>query len=234
MEAQCARHSRELTSQLRFHQLEHPSPIARELDRAEIMTHPKISETVARLLQKEGSPFTDRYHEGLELQIQPFDEADRQERDWYQSAWPIRIPKNAKGTPEDNDVPMPYHPWAIQRIGWTGWNWRDLKSEFVIFDIDSLFNHKAGLSDKELEAAKQAACNLPYLTVRRSKSGLGLHCYCDFENPPNAANHTEHARLAQQVLQKMSADSNFDFASSVDVAGGNAWFFNREILGTRP
>ena len=71
---------------------------------------------------------------------------------------------------------MPYPPGAIKLLGWTGWNWRDLRSEFFVIDLDSCVNHKAGLDAERLEAARTAACSLSYVTLRRSKSGKGCRC----------------------------------------------------------
>ena len=199
--------------------------------------NPPITECVKRLLHREESPFAARFHAGLEIQIQPFaDETLARagypnlwpDRDGNQYAQPIRIPRNADTSPVDNDWPMPFPSGAIKLIGWTGWNWRDLRSEFFEIDLDSCVGHKAGLAADELEAARKAACSLPYVTVRRSKSGNGFHAYITFANPPACANHSEHTRLAKAVLQKMSAEAGFDFSEAADVVGGNAWFFERK------
>src|SRR5262249_11537201 len=148
----------------------------------------KISEVVRRLLEREHSPFADRFHGGLEIQLEPFDEEVLYEAGWYQGAWPIRIPKNAKSEPIDNDTYFRYPPNAIHRIGWSGWHWRDRASEFVVYDLDSIANHEAGLNDAQLEAAKNAVLKLPYATLRRSKSGLGFHVYVDLPTRPATAN----------------------------------------------
>jgi hypothetical protein len=193
------------------------------------MANTPITSVVKRLLEREGSPFADRFHAGLEIQIQPFSEAILGRAGL--GGWPIRIPKNAGTSPIDNDSPWPYYfaPDGVWLIGWTGWNWRGLRSEFFVIDLDSCLGHKAGLAADELEAARQAACSLPYVTVRRSKSGNGYHAYVTFANPPHTANHDQHTRLAKAVLQKMSAEAGFDFSEAADVVGGNAWFFERTI-----
>ncbi len=205
-------------------------------DAAPIM-QTNITARVKNLLETEGSPFAERFHAGLEVQIQPFGAAALEAAGYpitwpageqYRYAWPIRIPKNANATPVDNDRPMRYAVDAIKLIGWTGWNWRDLQSEFFIVDVDAASGHAAGLPDEKLEATRAALCSIPYVALRQSKGGNGYHAYVEFANAPHTANHGQHAALARAVLKKMSAEAGFDFSAAADVVGGNAWFFERK------
>ena len=102
-------------------------------------------------------------------------------------------------------------------IGMTGWDWEERKSRWVAFDVDSIVGHAAGvgISDEDLERVKKAAESLPYVEVRRSTGGKGLHLYVYLDGIPTA-NHTEHAALARCVLGMMSEQCGFDFASHVD------------------
>lgn len=145
--------------------------------------------------------------------------------------WNIRIPKKADSEPEWDDYEL---RWPIElhaeAIGSTGWDWQNRRSLYVAFDFDSIVGHAAGVgvSDDALERVKQAALNLPYVTVRRSTRGGGIHLYVFFAVPPQTANHTEHAALARAVLGTMSADAGFDFASQIDACGGNMWIHHRD------
>jgi hypothetical protein len=150
--------------------------------------------------------------------------------EWFQ----IRIPHGANSEPEWRDYelrwPLDLH---VEGIGLTGWNWKDRCSEFVGFDVDSITGHAAGvgISDAELTAVKNTVQTLPYVEVRRSTSGRGLHLYVHLDNVPTA-NHTEHAALARCILGMMSSECNFDFASQVDACGGVLWVYHTKANGT--
>ena len=99
-------------------------------------------------------------------------------------------------------------------------------SRWVGFDFDSITGHAAGICDEELNRVREAAKALPYVEVRRSTSGNGLHLYVMLDCIPTA-NHTEHSAVARAVLGKMSRDAEFDFKDAVDCVGGNMWFWSR-------
>jgi hypothetical protein len=144
---------------------------------------------------------------------------------------PLRIPRNANSEPYWNDYKL---RWPLDRyceaIGSTGFNWVKRTSEWVAFDFDGM-SHGAGLDESQLNEVKAAAFALPYVEVRRSTSGNGYHLYVMLDSIPTK-NHTEHAKLAKRVLRKMSADAGFDFASKVDVCGGNFWIWHRKANPT--
>ena len=132
----------------------------------------------------------------------------------------FRIPWKANSDPEYNDFEINFDlAEHADAIGLTGWDWFNKISRWVAFDFDDISGHNSNaLIDAELEAVKEAACKIPWVTVRKSTSGGGLHLYV-FLNVPTA-NHTEHAALARSILGKMSAAAGFDFESKVDVCGG--------------
>src|SRR5205085_5918743 len=140
--------------------------------------------------------------------------------------WNIRIPKNANSEPEwrDDSLRWPLDVHA-EAIGSTGWNWEKRTSEYVGFDFDSLVGHAAGvgITNEQLTIVAEKAKELPYVEVRKSTGGRGLHLYVLLDSIPTA-NHTEHAALARCVLGMMSSDVGFDFAANVDACGGNIWF----------
>ena len=151
------------------------------------------------------------------------------EYEWFN----IRIPKNAATTPEFRDYelrwPLDLH---VEGIGWTGWDWQARRSRAVGFDFDAITSHAKGIgvSEKELERIKQAAMSLPYVEVRKSTGGAGVHLYIYFdEEGVPTDNHTEHAALGRCGLGMMSSETGFDFASQIDACGGNMWFWHRKM-----
>ena len=97
--------------------------------------------------------------------------------------WNFRIPKNAADKPTFRDYnirwPLDLH---IEGLGMTGWDWKALRSRWVGFDFDSITGHAkgVGISEEELERVKEAAEDLPYVEVRKSTGGGGIHLYVYF------------------------------------------------------
>lgn len=151
---------------------------------------------------------------------------------WYS----FRIPKNARTIPEENDFDIKFDIAAhAEGIGMTGWDWVNKVSRWVAFDFDAISGHSEKnpkkLTTEELDAVKQAACNIPWVTVRKSTGGKGLHLYVKLDHV-RTENHTEHAALGRSILGMMSALTGFDFSSKVDVCGGNMWVWHRKMQGT--
>jgi len=145
----------------------------------------------------------------------------------------VRIPKNAATDPTFTDyrIPFPLDLHA-EGIGLTGWDWRARRSRHVGYDFDAITGHAKGIgvAESELEKVKAAACALPYVEVRRSTGGGGLHLYVYFDaDGIPANNHTEHAALARCILGMMSAEVGFDFASQIDACGHVMWIWHRKM-----
>ena len=146
----------------------------------------------------------------------------------------IRIPKNAMGEPEFHDYelrwPLDLH---ADGIGMTGWDWQAGKSRWVAFDVDSIVGHAAGvgISDDDLERVKKAAESLPYVEVRKSTGGNGLHLYVYLDGIPTA-NHTEHAALARAILGMLSSETGFDFSSQIDACGQVMWVWHKKMTAS--
>ena len=206
----------------------------------------KVSDSIRTFLQAErqthnGPDLLDFYlaNPGLETQVNvaagdgwPVEGKRSTYTDGLNDWWAIRIPKKADSDPEWNDYPL---KWPLELhaegIGSTGWNWQTRRSLYVGFDFDSIVGHAAGvgITDERLEAVRQAAQALPWVEVRRSTGGGGLHLYAKFEGDGiPTENHTEHAALARCVLGLMSAETGFDFAASIDACGGNMWLWHRK------
>lgn len=149
----------------------------------------------------------------------------------------FRIPRNADSEPVYEDSPM---RWDLldhaEGIGMTGWNWEKKVSQWVAYDFDGIVGHSDKHDRKstpeELARVREAAQAIPWVSVRYSTSGKGLHLYVRLNDVPTN-NHTEHAALARAILSQMSAMVGFDFAAKVDVCGGNMWVWHRKMLGTR-
>ncbi len=206
------------------------------------------------LKAKAPADFANWYNPGMELQINVAQDGGNVVKSEYKGKsflkytdniqeWShVRIPKNAGTEPEDNDRPL---NWNLEQhaegIGLTGWDWKNKISRYVGFDFDSISNHtKAGLTDAQLVAVREQATGIPWVTVRKSTSGKGLHLYvflgkCEdgvWTGGVNTSNHHEHAALARAILGKMSAIANFDFQSTVDVCGAVLWIWHRKQKGT--
>lgn len=148
------------------------------------------------------------------------DGADR----WFS----YRIPKNADSQPEFRDYELGFAlDEHADAIGSTGWDWRAGVSRWVGFDFDSIVGHSAGIgiTDEALAKVRDAAKALPYVEVRSSTSGGGIHLYVLLPEI-KTANHTEHAALARCILGSMSRDAGFDFSAQIDACGGNLWIWS--------
>jgi hypothetical protein len=145
----------------------------------------------------------------------------------------FRIPRNASTEPEYTDVPMNFDLAVhAEGIGMTGWDWVNKCSRWVAYDFDSIVGHSTGLTHVQLREIETAATSVPWVTLRRSTSGNGLHIYVMIQNPVVTVNHNEHAALARSILGQLAAVTGFDFSSAVDICGGNMWVWHRKMTGT--
>jgi hypothetical protein len=145
----------------------------------------------------------------------------------------FRIPHNASTEPEYKEKPMFFNlEEHAEAIGMTGWDWANRISKWVAFDFDAITGHsekhEQKLTTDELNKIQEIATKIPWVTVRRSTGGKGLHLYV-FLNDVPTANHTEHAAIGRAVLGKLSALTGHDFSTKVDVCGGNIWVWRRTL-----
>lgn len=146
----------------------------------------------------------------------------------------FRIPYNAATEPTYEDKPLRFSlDMHADGIGMTGWDWQNKLSRFVAYDFDSIVGHAEGhtkkLSPSELDRLKEAVTEIPWVTLRKSTGGNGLHLYVLLK-PVATKNHTEHAALARSILHMLSGLTGYEFASKVDVCGGNMWVWHRKLL----
>lgn len=139
----------------------------------------------------------------------------------------FRIP-HSDGTYEDQPMTFALDTRA-EAIGLTGWDWQAGVSRWVGFDFDSLVGHKKGLTDAQLQQIVEQVSTIPWVTVRRSRSGRGIHLYVFLDPAVETANRAEHAALARAILQCMSAACGGDLKGSVDVLGCVLWVWHREV-----
>jgi hypothetical protein len=156
--------------------------------------------------------------------------------DGFQTWKPFRIPFNAATDPNYEDSPIAYDlVQHAEGIGMTGWNWKLRVSEWVAYDFDAISGHSEShhkkLEEHEIKEIIDRVSNVPWVTVRKSTSGKGLHLYV-FLNSVPTNNHTEHSALARAVLNKLSALVGFNFSDKVDVCGSNMWVWHRKMKGT--
>lgn len=145
----------------------------------------------------------------------------------------FRIPWGADSFPNYTDSELSFNlAKHVEGVGMTGWNWSQTKSMWVGFDFDSIANHKAGMSQQELDNLLNAVANIPWITVVKSTSGKGYHLYIHFETPIVTATHTEHAAVARSLLSVLTLETGFNFQANVDVCGGVLWVYHRKQEGT--
>lgn len=151
--------------------------------------------------------------------------------DGLQTWKPFRIPFNAKDNPSYTDSEMRFDLSVhAESIGMTGWDWQNQVSLWVGFDFDALVGHsdqhKRKLTPEQLQEVTKSVMDIPWVTIRTSTSGRGLHLYVFLDEVPTA-NHLEHAALARAILGKLSALARYSFESKVDACGGNMWIWGR-------
>lgn len=148
----------------------------------------------------------------------------------------FRIPFNAMTSPTYEDKPISFDlARHADGIGMTGWDWKNQVSKWVAYDFDAITGHSSShsskLSNDELKKVQEIATKIPWVTVRFSTSGKGLHLYVFLDDVPTQ-NHTEHAALARAILSMMSGLTGFNFGLKVDICGGNMWVWHRKMKGT--
>lgn len=114
----------------------------------------------------------------------------------------------------------------VESIGLSGWNFNTKQSEWVGFDFDSITGHKAGLTDSELFDIIKRASEVPWIEIRRSTSGKGIHFYIFLDYKEKVDTRKEHSLLAKAILKTLSGLLNFDFKSKVDGSGGILWIWS--------
>lgn len=188
------------------------------------------------------------YTPAMECQVNVApDGADRIEGEYQGKKWQgwtdhvqtwksFRIPRNASTNPEYHDSWMTFDLVAhAEGIGMTGWDWERRLSKWVAFDFDAITGHSIKHSKKltveELATIQQSLQEIPWVTIRKSSGGQGLHVYV-FLNPVITQNHNEHAALGRSILGHLSALSGVELSTQVDNCANNMWVWHRKMQGT--
>lgn len=207
----------------------------------------KRSDVIKAFLDKHAKPhMAELYTSDMEVQVNfAQDDGDLEFRDFNgkkvkdysdgTTKWPavFRIPRNAMSEPVNNDAEVKFDFEAhVKAIGLTGWDWKNKISRWVGFDFDSIVDHeKAGLETSQLAAIVASLEKIPWVSIRKSTGGSGLHVYV-FLPTIKTETHTEHAALARAILGKLSLLANHPMASEVDVCGSILWIWHRK--GDKP
>ena len=207
---------------------------------------PKRSDCIQRFLnQSTHADLASMYGPHMEVQVNvASDGGERVEQDFKGRRWhgwtdgmttwkSFRMPYKAATEPEQNDFEIKFDlAEHAEGIGLTGWDWQNKVSKWVAFDFDAILGHsEKSLSQEELSRVREEASSIPWVTIRKSTSGQGLHIYVTLEDV-STKNHSEHSALARSILGKMSALTGFDFKSKVDICGGNMWIWHRKMKET--
>lgn len=210
---------------------------------------PTKTEAIKRFLAAKTHPdLANLYHYGMECQVNVAqDGGDRVEGDFQGRKWrgwtdglttwkPFRIPRNAGTNPEYEDTEINFDfAEHVEAVGMTGWDWLRKVSKWVAFDFDAIIGHSdkhsKKLTEEQLAEISRVAFQIPWITIRKSTSGTGLHLYVFLDNVPTE-NHNEHAALGRAVIGVLSALTAYDFQNQVDICGGNMWVWHRKMQGT--
>jgi hypothetical protein len=135
----------------------------------------------------------------------------------------IRNPGEAKdGTLADKSHSIPADAKLVT-MGTAFWEWTENLQHTVGIDIDTNDTHANGLESASFDAALAAAKRVPWLVIRRSSGGKGIHAFPEFSRPVRVSSRKEAAALARAVLTLASREAGFDFQSVKDCAGSNFW-----------
>ena len=96
----------------------------------------------------------------------------------------IRIPKDANSEPSWEDYKLSFSfTEHAEGIGCTGWDWQALRSRWVAFDFDaSPATPRAWASaTRTWRKSSRPPMQLPYVEVRKSTGGGGIHLYVYFD-----------------------------------------------------
>jgi len=200
------------------------------------------TDAIAALLHERARPdLAALYHPGMEVQVTVAADGGhrvdgtyrgRRSHGWTDgtSTWrPFRVPWHAWSDPRYVPTPMDYDlAEHFEGIGLTGWDWQARVSRWVGFDFDSIVNHAAGLTPEELDQLREEIAAIPWATLRRSTSGLGLHVYVVPGTPIETVNHREHAALARGILALAETHCSFPLQTKVDTCGQVLWIAHRD------
>jgi len=190
----------------------------------------QVTEAISKFLEDNGR--FQIYHPRLEVQVNVKHSDKKIQKEKYylwtdgKESWkPIRIPYSDGSY---KDPQLYFSTDKFEKIGLSGWNWRDKVSEWVGFDFDSVVNHnRSGLSHETLLKIQEEVKRIPWVTIRKSTSGNGFHLYVFLKNPPTVNSRKEHKQLAKAILDLMIGRVSISLQSKVDCYGMILWVWSR-------
>jgi hypothetical protein len=211
------------------------------------MGQPTRTEAIKfHLLAKTWPDLATMYNHDMEVQVNVAqDGGERTEGEYRGKQWlawtdgcttwkSFRIPYKANTEPEYEDRPMSFDlSKHAEGIGMTGWDWKNRVSRWFAYDFDALTGHSdrhaKKLTETELGNICEVVKQVPWVSLRTSTSGKGLHLYVFLDEPYPTKNHHEHAALARAILSMLTGATTFDFNRKVDICGGNMWVWHRKM-----
>lgn len=206
------------------------------------------TEAITNLLQKWTHPdLANRYNKNMEVQVLVAqDGGESVEKEFRGKSYraftdgvntwkSYRIPYKANTEPEyDFNKPQSFPlDKYVEGIGMTGWDFINKRSIWAGFDFDSIAGHSDAhdkkLTPEELSRIREKLQALPYVEIRHSTGGNGLHIYVHINDNTVVTNHTEHAAVARAILGRMSAEIGLKLEASVDACGHVLWVWHRKM-----
>lgn len=122
--------------------------------------------------------------------------------------------------------------WEFNRhvlcIGLSGWDFHQKVSRWVGFDFDSIVGHKRGLTEDQLNEIVVKLKDIPWVTIRKSTGGKGLHVYVPIATGDIRSEcRQDHIGFAKGILSQLCALTGFDFIIKSDTIGSILWVWSR-------
>ena len=139
----------------------------------------------------------------------------------------LRNPKEEDGQLIDKEHDVP-DDTEIIAVGTAFWNWRKGAMDTVGIDVDTDHNHAGGLESNAFQEVSEKLALIPWLDIKTSTGGEGLHAFPKFTQPVPVTSRAECSALARAVLVLMERHTKFDFNKARDCAGSNFWIYKED------
>lgn len=132
------------------------------------------------------------------------------------------------------DSDLPYPPHLVARIGQSGWNYIQQTVAHVCYEFDLASEHKTtGISAEELAEVREALSALPYVEVRLSTGGNGLHVRIRLTHPVPAPTRAEYQATLRHVFAYLCEQQpDLGLQQKIDpmaLGRGNLWIWSNRM-----